>query len=51
MEKPAVRVVVAGYPAEAIPELTRAGIDDFIHLQSNLLDTLCRTHRFLGIQI
>ncbi len=33
-------IVVAGYPADAIEELQKAGIEHFIHVKSNLLETL-----------
>ena len=33
-------VVVAGYPADSIESLRRAGIEHFIHMKSNLLETL-----------
>ncbi len=33
-------VVVAGYPADSIESLRKAGIEHFIHMKSNLLETL-----------
>jgi len=33
-------IVVAGYPAEAMEQLRKAGIEHFIHMKSNLLETL-----------
>ncbi|MCK5137225.1 MAG: methylmalonyl-CoA mutase small subunit [Bacteroidales bacterium] len=33
-------IVVAGYPADSVEELQKAGIKHFIHMKSNLLETL-----------
>jgi methylmalonyl-CoA mutase len=33
-------VVLAGYPKEQIDEFTAAGIEEFIHIRSNVLDVL-----------
>jgi methylmalonyl-CoA mutase len=38
--KSSVRVVVAGYPKEFIEPFKAAGVDDFIHVRSNMLETL-----------
>ena len=35
-----IRVIVAGNPKEHIDELHKAGIDDFIHMRSNMLEIL-----------
>ncbi len=37
---PEVIIVVAGYPKEIIDSLKAAGVDEFIHVKSNLLTTL-----------
>ncbi|MGE5424423.1 MAG: methylmalonyl-CoA mutase family protein, partial [Syntrophothermus sp.] len=34
------KVIVAGYPKEILEELKKAGVDDFIHIRSNVLETL-----------
>ncbi len=47
--KPAPRIVVAGYPIEIVEMLKEAGVDDFIHIRSNLLDTLQKYQNILGI--
>jgi methylmalonyl-CoA mutase len=43
-------LVVAGAPA-CMDELKAAGISDFIHLRSNVRDTLALYHQKLGIQL
>ncbi|MFH1160204.1 MAG: methylmalonyl-CoA mutase family protein [bacterium] len=49
-QRPSVKVVIAGYPKDEIKELTSSGIDEFIHIRGNLLDTLQRYQNFFGIQ-
>ncbi len=44
-----IRIVVAGFPKDIIEDLKKAGVDDFIHVRSNLLETLRSYHRILGI--
>ena len=39
-EKPGMIVIVAGNPKELIGPLKAAGVDDFIHVRSNLAETL-----------
>jgi methylmalonyl-CoA mutase len=41
--------VLAGYPKEHIETFRQAGIDEFIHVRSNVLETLAGFHRKLGI--
>jgi methylmalonyl-CoA mutase len=43
-------VVVAGAPA-CMEELKQKGITEFIHIRSNILDTLQRFHSKLGIAL
>ena len=43
------RIVVAGYPKEAIDSLKAAGVDDFIHVRTNVLEFLRDLQRKLGI--
>lgn len=43
-------VVVAGYPKDSIEELKAKGIGHFIHVRSNLLETLAGFQKMLGIQ-
>ncbi len=33
-------IVVAGYPKEILEDLKKAGVDEFVHVRSNLLETL-----------
>jgi methylmalonyl-CoA mutase len=44
-----IKVVVAGYPTAIIDQLKSAGADDFIHLRSNVLETLQKYNQLLGI--
>ncbi len=41
--------VVAGYPKEHIEELKSQGIEHFIHIKSNILETLKNFNKLLGI--
>ena len=43
-------MVVAGYPKDLVDAFRSAGIDDFIHVRSNLLETLSRFQRLLKIK-
>ncbi len=43
-------VVVAGYPKEILEDLKSKGIQDFIHIKSNVLETLADFQRRLGIR-
>ena len=47
---PKVRIVVAGYPKDMIETFKSAGVDDFIHVRTNLLETLSDFQGKLGIQ-
>ena len=44
-----IQCVAAGNPTEIIESLKSAGVDDFIHLRLNLLETLKRYNALLGI--
>ena len=44
-----INVTVAGYPKEQIEEFKVIGVDEFIHVKSNLITTLNAYHEFLGI--
>lgn len=48
-ENPDVFVVVAGYPTDIVDDLKNSGIDDFIHIRSNALETLFKYQKLLGI--
>lgn len=42
-------VIVAGYPKEAVQQLTDAGVADFIHIRSNAAETLRAWQQRLGV--
>ena len=42
-------IVVAGYPKKIIEQLESQGISHFIHVRTNILKTLMKIHRELGI--
>ena len=48
-KNPEILVVVAGYPALFAESLKAAGVDDFIHLRSNIEETLVKYQEKLGI--
>ena len=43
-------LVVAGYPKESIEELRSKGVENFIHIRSNLIEEIERYHQLLGIE-
>lgn len=42
-------IVIAGYPKEILETLQKAGVEEFIHVRSNLLETLEKFQEKLGI--
>jgi methylmalonyl-CoA mutase len=44
-----IQVVIAGYPKEMADILKTAGVDDFIHVRVNVVDTLTRFQKQFGI--
>lgn len=44
-----ILVVVAGNPKELIEPLKKAGVDEFIHVRSDILATLKKCHKHIGI--
>jgi len=44
-----LKILLAGYPKDLIEKLTAAGVDDFIHLRSNLLDILQKYQQKVGV--
>lgn len=48
-QNPEISVVVAGNPTEIIEELKQAGVDDFIHIRSNVVSTLWKYQYRFGI--
>jgi methylmalonyl-CoA mutase len=45
--KPAVTVILAGYPAEQIEAHKAAGVDDFIHIRANVVEVLSKLQQAL----
>ena len=45
-----IKVMIAGNPKDHIKELEQAGVDDFIHVRSNALETLKKYQEILGIR-
>jgi len=48
-KKPEVHFIVAGNPTAIIEELKKAGVDDFIHVRTNVIETLRKYNALLGI--
>ena len=42
-------IVVAGYPEDYLDSFKDAGVDDFVHVKSNLLDTIRAYQKKLGV--
>jgi len=42
-------LILAGYPTECIDELKAAGIDEFVHMRANMIDTLITLQQKLNI--
>jgi len=47
---PGIRIIVAGSPKERIDELKKAGVEDFIHVRSNILEILRKYQKVVGIE-
>lgn len=47
--KPNIPVLLAGYPQDHLEEFRTSGVDDFIHIRSNVLETLTVWMKKLGI--
>jgi methylmalonyl-CoA mutase len=50
-KKPQTLIVVAGFPKEKIEDFKKAGVDDFIHVRKNVLETLVDFNKKLGISV
>ncbi|HPS73704.1 MAG TPA: methylmalonyl-CoA mutase family protein [Bacteroidales bacterium] len=48
--KPDAWIVMAGYPKDDLETLKAAGVNDFVHVRSNLLETLSGYQQRLGIK-
>ncbi len=44
-------ICVAGYPKDKLEALKNAGVDDFIHMRSNLIESLGKFSRQIGIPL
>jgi methylmalonyl-CoA mutase len=49
-ELPGPLIIVAGFPKDQIEEFKALGVDDFIHIRSNVLETLTQYQVKLGIK-
>ncbi|MCB0070614.1 MAG: hypothetical protein KDE20_04110, partial [Caldilineaceae bacterium] len=47
--RPAMPVILAGYPKEQVETLRAAGIDEFIHLRADCLAVNAWLHRTIAI--
>ncbi len=43
-------LIIAGYPAESLDELKKAGVADFVHIRSNAAETLTAWQERLGVK-
>ncbi len=48
---PTPKLLVAGYPQDAIEQLKADGADDFVHIKLNVVETLERYHKELGVNL
>lgn len=48
-EKTKPKLVVAGYPKDEIESLKEMGVKDFIHVKTNMLETLQKYNQLLGL--
>ncbi len=44
-----IKVIIAGNPTAIVDQLKNAGVDDFIHVRTNVLETLQKYNHLLGI--
>ncbi|MEI6695417.1 MAG: methylmalonyl-CoA mutase family protein [Bacteroidota bacterium] len=44
-----INITIAGYPKEHIADLKAMGVDQFIHVKSDVISTLKAYHEFLGV--
>ncbi|MDX9907865.1 MAG: methylmalonyl-CoA mutase family protein [Mariniphaga sp.] len=49
--KKEIQIVVAGYPKDIIESLKVAGVDEFIHVRTNVLETLYAFQQKLGVML
>ena len=46
---PGVFVILAGYPKEIVDSLSKSGVDEFIHMKSDSIETIKKIQTRLGI--
>ncbi len=49
--RPGSLILLAGYPPDQIEAHKRSGVDDFIHIRADALESLTRFHKHLGIDL
>ncbi|HOQ48841.1 MAG TPA: hypothetical protein PLV01_03310, partial [Candidatus Kapabacteria bacterium] len=47
--KPTAKLILAGYPAELVENFRSAGVDDFIHIKTNIYEFLSALMKEIGI--
>lgn len=47
---PDIQIIIAGKPKDQADELRQAGVDDFIHVRSNILEILRKYQKTVGIK-
>ncbi len=45
-EKPATKLILAGYPKDKVEEYKAAGVDEFIHVKANIYEVLKELHDY-----
>ena len=48
-KEPEVHILVAGHPEDIIQNLAESGVDDFIHMGSNVYQMLAKYQEILGV--
>jgi len=48
-QKPNIKLILAGYPTDLIEQFKQAGVDDFIHIKSNVHATLEKLFKSIGV--
>jgi methylmalonyl-CoA mutase len=48
-KRPGAIVILAGYPQEQVEAYRKAGVDDFIHIRADVVETLNHLHQKLGV--
>lgn len=47
--KPTAKLILAGYPTDLVEKFRQAGVDDFIHIKTNIYDFLSTLMKEIGI--